>query len=77
MVLRQGLALTAGGMVIGTVGAAMAAQTMAAMLFGISPLDLITYLGVVALLEFVSPAACGVPAWRTVHVNPACTLRVK
>lgn len=77
LVLRQGLSLTALGVALGLGGAAAASQAIAAMLFGVSPLDPITYLGVVALLGGVSMMACGVPAWRAARVDPATTLRAE
>jgi putative ABC transport system permease protein len=47
------------------------------MLFGVSHLDPVTYLGVIALLAGVSVIACGVPAWRAARVDPASTLRAE
>ena len=44
LVVRQGLTLTACGVLIGLVGAAAASQVLVAMLFGVSPLDPATYL---------------------------------
>ena len=75
LVFRNGLTLTGFGVLIGLAGAAGASQAIAAMLFGVSPLDPITYVGVVALLGGVSVIACGVPAWRAARVDPATTLR--
>ena len=77
LVARQGMRLTALGIGIGLVGAAAATQAIAAMLFGISRLDLVTYLGVIALLGGVSLIACGLPAWRAAQVDPAITLRAE
>jgi putative ABC transport system permease protein len=48
---------------------------MTALLFGVSRLDPVTYLGVVALLLGVSAVACWVPAWRASRVDPAVTMR--
>jgi ABC-type lipoprotein release transport system permease subunit len=45
------------------------------LLFGVSRLDPVTYLGVVALLGGVSMLACWLPAWRAARVDPAITLR--
>jgi putative ABC transport system permease protein len=47
------------------------------LLFGVSPLDPITYVGVGGLLLGVSALACAVPAWRAVQVDPTLTLRAE
>jgi putative ABC transport system permease protein len=75
MILRQGITLTAVGVAIGLAGAIAASQAIAAMLFGISRLDPLTYLGVIAMLLGVSAIACWVPASRAARVDPATTLR--
>jgi ABC-type antimicrobial peptide transport system permease subunit len=77
LVMRQGLMLTGLGVVIGLAGAAAASQTIATMLFGVSPADPVTYVGVIALLGAVSVVACAVPAWRAARVDPASTLRAE
>jgi putative ABC transport system permease protein len=77
LVLRQGLALTGLGVAIGLAGAAAATQAIATMLFSVSRLDPVTYLGVIVLLSGVSVIACGAPAWRAVRVDPASTLRAE
>jgi len=77
LVVRQGLTLTACGVLIGLMGAAAASQVLVAMLFGVSPLDPATYLGVIALLGTVALLACSVPAWRAARVDPATTLRTE
>ncbi|HEY6267753.1 MAG TPA: ABC transporter permease [Candidatus Acidoferrum sp.] len=75
LVVRQGMTLTGIGVAIGVAGAAVASQAIAAMLFGVSPLDPVTYLGVIVLLAGVSVIACGVPAWRAMRVDPIVALR--
>jgi putative ABC transport system permease protein len=75
MVIRQGMALVGVGAALGLGGAVLATRAIAAMLFGVSPLDPITYLGVLAVLAAVALIACAVPAWRAARVDPATTLR--
>ena len=75
LVLRQGMVLTAIGITLGLLGAVAASQAIAALLFGVSPLDPLTYFGVIALLGAVSMIACGVPAWRAAKIDPMKALR--
>ncbi|HEV8579342.1 MAG TPA: ABC transporter permease [Thermoanaerobaculia bacterium] len=77
LVIRQGMTLTGVGVAIGAAGAAAATRAIAAMLFGVSRLDPVTYLAVIALLAGVAILACGVPAWRAARVDPASTLRAE
>jgi putative ABC transport system permease protein len=77
LVVRQGLVLTAAGVAIGLIGALAASQALTTLLFGISQLDPITYLGVITLLAAVAVVACGLPAWRAAQVDPSITLRAE
>jgi putative ABC transport system permease protein len=77
LILRQGMALTVVGVLIGLTGAVLASQALVSLLFGISRLDPSTYLGVVVLLMAVSAIACWVPAWRAAKVDPSITLRAE
>jgi putative ABC transport system permease protein len=77
LILRQGLTLVAVGVLIGIGGAVVASRALVTLLFGVSPLDPLTYLGVIALLTVVSGIACGVPAWRAAQVDPSITLRAE
>jgi putative ABC transport system permease protein len=45
------------------------------LLFDVSRLDPVTYLGVIALLTGVSGMACSLPAWRAARIDPSITLR--
>jgi ABC-type antimicrobial peptide transport system permease subunit len=75
LVLRQGMTLSGLGVVIGLIGALAATRAIVTLLFGVSRLDPMTYLGVTALLLGVSAIACWIPAWRAARVDPAITLR--
>jgi putative ABC transport system permease protein len=77
LIIRQGITLTAFGVMIGLVGAMAASQALITLLFGVSRLDPATYLGVIALLAAVSVIACGLPAWRAAQIDPATTLRAE
>jgi putative ABC transport system permease protein len=75
LVLRQGMTLSAVGIVIGTAGAMTASGALATLLFGVSKLDVTTYVGVIALLAVVSAIACGLPALRAARLRPSIALR--
>ncbi len=77
LVVRQGMTLTLVGAAIGLVGAAAASRALVTLLFGISHLDVATYIGVTGVLLAVSAAACWLPAWRAARVDPAITLRAE
>jgi ABC-type antimicrobial peptide transport system permease subunit len=77
LVVRQGMTLTAVGAVIGLAEAALVSQVLASLLFGISRLDPLTYVGVILILAAVSVIACGLPAWRAAQVDPSVTLRAE
>jgi putative ABC transport system permease protein len=77
LIVGQGLSLAGIGVVIGLSGALAASRFIAALLFGISALDPVTYLGVVALLAGVAVLACWVPAWRAARVDPVTSLKTE
>ena len=77
LIVRQGMTLTVIGVVIGFVGAVAASYALVTLLWGISPLDPLTYSGVIALLLAISAIACWIPAWRAAQVDPAITLRAE
>jgi putative ABC transport system permease protein len=75
LVVRQGMTLTGLGVLIGLSGAVAASQAVVTLLFGVSRLDPITYIGVIAILVGVSAIACWVPARRATKVDPLVALR--
>jgi putative ABC transport system permease protein len=77
LVLRQGMILALIGAVIGLAGAVAASRALVTLLFGVTNLDPVTYVGVSVLLLAVSAVACWVPAWRAARVDPAITLRAE
>jgi putative ABC transport system permease protein len=76
LVLRDAMALAGVGVAIGVVVAAGAAQSLAALLFGVGLLDATTYVGVISLLLGVAATAAALPAARAARVDPAITLRM-
>jgi putative ABC transport system permease protein len=75
LVLAGGVRIAAAGVVAGLVGAAVLARSLAALLFGIDPLDGVTFASAAALLAAVALVAASIPAWRAARVDPAIALR--
>ncbi|PYU45968.1 MAG: multidrug ABC transporter substrate-binding protein [Acidobacteria bacterium] len=75
LVVGQGVRLTLGGGAIGLVAALVATRLVASLLYGVTPHDPLTFVGVVALLAIVSGAACYIPARRAMRVDPMIALR--
>ena len=74
-VLRRGVVLAAAGVLIGLVLAAATSRALSSLLFGVSTIDLFTYVAVAAMLVMVAVAACWVPARRAARVEPVVALR--
>jgi ABC-type antimicrobial peptide transport system permease subunit len=74
-VLRHGLRLTLPGLAFGLGASWAATRLLAGTLFGISPTDPMTFVGVSLLLGAVALAACCLPAWRATRVEPMDALR--
>ena len=77
LVVGQGMALTAIGIVIGLAGATVATGGLETLLFSVSRIDPFTYAGVIAMLLMVSAIACWIPARRAAWVDPSITLRAE
>ena len=75
LVVRQGLVLAAGGLLIGFAGSIAASQLLRSLLFETDIYDPLTFAFVPVLLAVVSLAACYVPARRAAVVDPMVTLR--
>ena len=75
MVLRQGVFIVGAGLVAGILAAAAIARLVGDFLYGVSPLDPITYLGASVLLAGVALLACYVPARRAMKVDSVTALR--
>ena len=73
--LRHGLVLSAIGIVLGVAGAAGLTQLMSSLLFGVQPLDWITYVSVAAGLAATALVASYVPAARAARIDPSVALR--
>jgi len=76
LVLRQGMKLTAIGLVVGLALAAAAAQALRSQLMGVAPTDLASFAGTAVLLLAVALIACALPALRAARLDPVRALRL-
>jgi predicted permease len=74
MVLRRGLRLAAAGAGLGVAGALIVSHLMAGLLYGVSPNDPPTFVGVTLELTMVALAASYIPALRAMRLDPITTL---
>ena len=77
MILRQGLELATNGAVVGLVGALIVSRLMTGLLYGVSPTDPLTFIGVTLVLTSVALAASYIPAMRAMRLDPMTTLHAE
>ena len=76
-VVRQSLMLALAGSAAGLVASYFVGQVMHSFLFGVKPLDPVTFGAVALLMTFLALAAAWVPALRAASVDPMKTLRME
>jgi ABC-type antimicrobial peptide transport system permease subunit len=74
MFVRQGLALAGIGVVVGLGAAGALTRLMSTLLYGVTPLDPMTYLAVPVALVTATAIASYIPARRAASVDPVETL---
>jgi len=77
MFVRSALALTAIGIVVGLAAAVVVARLMRTLLFGISPVDPLSFAAVPLVLAAAAALASFLPALRVVAINPVDALRAE
>jgi putative ABC transport system permease protein len=75
LIIRNGLTLTAGGLVIGLVAATFLVRAMRSILYEVEPSDPIAVAAVSALLLLTALVACWRPARRAMKIDPVSLLR--
>jgi len=75
LVLSDGLRLVAVGLMIGTVASALLARSLTSLLFGVAPLDPVTFFTAPAVLMLVAVLACLTPTIRALRSDPVAALR--
>ena len=77
LVLKQGLTLAGGGIVVGLFAAFLLTQLMQSLLYEVRPSDPWTFVTVSAALIGVSLLAAALPAFRATRVSPLIALRTE
>jgi ABC-type antimicrobial peptide transport system permease subunit len=75
LVLSRALALTAGGIVIGTAAAFEVTRLMGYLLYKVSPRDPLAFGSAFVVIAIASLTACLLPAWRATRTDPIQALR--
>ncbi|HEY6659935.1 MAG TPA: ABC transporter permease [Pyrinomonadaceae bacterium] len=75
LVLKRAMWLAVVGIVIGIAGAVAVTRYMTTLLFGVKPIDALTFTGVAVVLAAVVFVACLVPARRAAKIDPLEALR--
>jgi predicted permease len=73
--MKEGVKLGAAGIALGLAGAIGVTRLLASELYGVRPLDPLTYLSVAGLMAVVTLLACYVPTRRAMRVDPMVALR--
>jgi putative ABC transport system permease protein len=77
LVIREGVATGAIGVVVGLVGSLAATRLLQGLLFGVSPIDLLTFAVTCVLVGLATLAATWLPAWRASQVDPVVAIKTE
>jgi putative ABC transport system permease protein len=75
LVLRRAMLLAVIGVVLGVGGSIVVTRYLESLLFGVKPIDVLTFAAVAAGLVLVALVACLIPARRATKVDPLTALR--
>jgi predicted permease len=75
LILRQGMMLAGIGLILGLAVVFVLARFLTSMLYGVSPSDPVTFLGISFLLAMVALLACYLPARRAARIDPMIAIR--
>jgi predicted permease len=75
LVVGQGLRLAGAGVLLGLIGALLAARVVSSLLFNVSAHDPLTFTAIALLLLATAALACYIPARRATRVDPIIALR--
>ncbi len=74
-IIKEGAQLALAGIGLGLAAAVVVTRVLSQELYGIGPADPLTYLAVAVIMVVVTMAACSVPTYRAMRVDPVIALR--
>jgi putative ABC transport system permease protein len=74
LVMREGGAITAAGLIVGLAAGLASARSLSAVLYDVPPFDPISLAAAAVVLGLTAMAACYLPARRAARIDPAKTL---
>jgi ABC-type lipoprotein release transport system permease subunit len=77
LVVRAGIAPAIAGLLAGVSLTLIASPAVRSLLFGVRPVDPLSFAGVISLLAVVTLAACALPAWRAMRLPLTTALRAE
>jgi len=75
LVMSRGLALTAGGVLLGAAVSLALTRLLGNLLYKVSPRDPVAFGSAFVVMTIASLAACFLPAWRATRIDPVRALR--
>ena len=75
LVASRGMGLVAAGLLLGVAGSLALSRLIAALLYGVTPHDVLSFAGAAVMLAAVALIACLIPALRASRIDPAVALR--
>ena len=75
LVMKRGLALTAGGVALGAAVALGLTRLLGNLLYNVSPRDPLAFGSAFLVMTIAALAACFLPAWRATRTDPVQALR--
>lgn len=75
LVMSHGLALTAGGVVLGSAAALELTRLIGTMIYKVNPRDPLAFASAFVVMAIASLAACFLPGWRATRTDPVRALR--
>jgi putative ABC transport system permease protein len=77
LVLRNAAKLMLTGLIVGLAAAAALGRYLAALLYGVKPLDPVTFVAVPVVLIVTAAIAVAAPAWRAARIDPVVAFRAE